>query len=231
MNQRITDLPSPGEMQIQIQNLTIFENPEDDKEITTANRFVRNKLCQTNTISICDRVTSSAEKGEVVKIIYLDFRKTSVTGSCDVLIRKLSKQRLDESSAKKFKSCTQESVINSSLLVWNNDSDGILWAPALGLIAVNIFITSLNNGMKHVIVMFAHKMKRAGNIVVERIKIDNVLDILEKWGKTMHFRKDTCTLKKLREKIRIAKKPRGMSSWRQVQKQKNWKAGLSFVTS
>lgn len=106
MNQRIIELSGPREMQVQIQKHAIFENPEDDKEITTANRFVRNKLCQTNAISIYDRVTGSAEKGEVVKVIYLDFRKTSVTGLCDILIRNLSKHRLDESSAKKFKSCT-----------------------------------------------------------------------------------------------------------------------------
>lgn len=63
MNQRIIDLSSPREMQIQIQKHTIFENAEDDKEITTANRFVRNKLCQTNAISVYDRATGSAEKG------------------------------------------------------------------------------------------------------------------------------------------------------------------------
>lgn len=75
MNQRIIELSGPREMQVQIQKHAIFENPEDDKEVTTANRFVRNKLCQTNAISIYDRVTGSAEKGEVVKVIYLDFRK------------------------------------------------------------------------------------------------------------------------------------------------------------
>lgn len=76
-------------------------------------------------------------------------------------------------------------VINSSLLVWNNDADGILWAPALGLIVVSIFITSLNNGMKCVIIMFAHKTKGARNILVERLKIQNVLDKLEKRGITV----------------------------------------------
>jgi len=136
----------------------------------------------------------------VIKIIYLDFRKTSVTGLCDILIRMLRKHRLDESSAKKFKSCTQGAVINRSLLVWNKDSDGILWAPDLGMIVVNIFIDRLNNRMNRGIVMFAHKMKGAGNILVERKKIQNVLDKLDNRGKTMHFRKDVCRLIKLWKK-------------------------------
>lgn len=101
------------------------------------------------------------------------------------LIGKLSKHRRDESSAMKFKSCTQGALINSSLIVWSSDPDGILWAPALGLIGVNIFITSLNNGLKCVIMMFVHKMKDVGNTLVERIKIPNVLDKLEKQGKTV----------------------------------------------
>lgn len=101
------------------------------------------------------------------------------------LIRKLSKYRRDESSAMKFKSCTQGALTNSSLIVWSSGPDGVLWAPALGLIVVNIFITSLNNGLKHVIMVFVHKMKEVGNILVERIKIPNVLDKLEKQRKTV----------------------------------------------
>lgn len=58
----------------------------------------------------------SVEKEDVVEIIYLDFRKTSATGSCDILIRKLNKHLLDESSPEKFKSYTQGAVINSLLL-------------------------------------------------------------------------------------------------------------------
>lgn len=44
----------------------------------------------------------------------------------------------------------------------------------------------------------------------------------------MGIRKDICTLKKLRKKT-IAKKM-GMSGWRQIQKQKNLKAGTNVVT-
>lgn len=44
----------------------------------------------------------------------------------------------------------------------------------------------------------------------------------------MGIRKDIRTLKKLRKKT-IAKKM-GMSGWRQIQKQKNLKAGTNVVT-
>lgn len=70
-------------MQIQTQKHTASENPENDKEITTANRLVKYKLCQPSPVSIYNSLPCFAEKGEVVKTIYLDFRKTFVTDSCD----------------------------------------------------------------------------------------------------------------------------------------------------
>lgn len=60
--------------------------------------------------------------------------------------------------------------------------------------------------MNRVVVMLAHdlKMKGAGNILVERIGIQNVLDKSDQWvggrGNIMHFRKDKCTIIKLRRK-------------------------------
>lgn len=105
-----------------------------------------------------------------------------------------------------FKSCTQRALINSSSIVWSSDPDEILWAPALGLILVNIFITSLNNGLKLVIMRLVHKMKEIGNTLVERIKIPNVLDKLEEWENSLDFWKDLCMLMKIRKKTLIAKK-------------------------
>lgn len=71
-----------------------------------------------------------------------------------------------------------------------------------GQIVVNIFITNLKEGMNRV-VMLAHdlKIKGAGNILVEGVGIQNVLDKLDQWEKkNMHFRKDKCTIIKLRKK-------------------------------
>lgn len=45
-------------------------------------------------------------------------------------------------------------------LVWNKDSEGVLWAPALSPMAGNVFITSLSKGMKGVSIMFPRKTKR-----------------------------------------------------------------------
>lgn len=70
-------LPSPRETQVQTQNTPVLEIPENNGEVTTANKSVRSESHHTGAISSYDRAAGSAGKGEAGKITYLDCRQTS----------------------------------------------------------------------------------------------------------------------------------------------------------
>ena len=58
--------------------------------------FLRDKSCQTNLISFCDRVTSLVDAGNAMDIVYLDFSKAFDKVPHDILVRKLVKTGLDK---------------------------------------------------------------------------------------------------------------------------------------
>jgi len=80
----------PRKILEQITKQTICKPLEDNKKMSDSQHgFVRNKSCQTNFISSCDRVTGFVDRAEAVDAMCLDFSEVSDNVSPDtVVVRK-----------------------------------------------------------------------------------------------------------------------------------------------
>ncbi|PKU44044.1 rna-directed dna polymerase from mobile element jockey- hypothetical protein [Limosa lapponica baueri] len=115
----------------------------------------------TNLITFCDEMTSLADEGRAVDIVYLDFSDAFSTVCHKILRDKLLKYGLDEQPGRWVENWlndqAQRMVISGTKSSWKPVTSNVPW----GLILFIIFINDVGGDAEHTLSRFADDTKLA----------------------------------------------------------------------
>uniref|UniRef100_A0A803TGU2 Reverse transcriptase domain-containing protein n=1 Tax=Anolis carolinensis TaxID=28377 RepID=A0A803TGU2_ANOCA len=162
-------------------------------------RFTKNKSCQNNLISFFVRVSSWVSAGNAMDSLYLDFSKAFDKVPHGKQTSKMwARQTTDRWIRNWLSKRTQRVLTNASSSSWKEVTSGVPQGSVLGLVLFNIFINYLDEGLEGMIIKFADDTKLEGiaNTSEDRSRIQNNLNILERWTeiKKMKFNRDKCKI-------------------------------------
>ncbi|PKU31435.1 rna-directed dna polymerase from mobile element jockey-like [Limosa lapponica baueri] len=163
-------------------------------------RFNKGKLCLTNLITFCNKVTCSVDEGRAMDIVYLDFSKAFYAVPHRLLLDKLMHYSLDKWSAQSMGNWmtghTQRVVVNSSFSYWQPVTSEVPQGSILGPTLFNTFISDLDDGIKCTLMKFSDDTKPSGEVDTSegRTTLQEDLNRLEEWAKKnlMKVNKDKC---------------------------------------
>jgi len=176
----------------------------EDKEVTGDNQhgFTKGKLCLTNLVVFCDRVTVLVDKVGSTDVTYLDLGKAFDTVLHDILVSKLGSHGFDWWTTQWIRNwldgCTQRVAVNGLMSKLKPVTSGVPQGLVLGPVVFSIFAGDMDSGTECTLSKFASNSKLCCvvNMVEGRDAIQRNLNRLENWPcvNLMKFNKAKCNV-------------------------------------
>ena len=169
---------------------------------TSQHGFTNGRYCPTNLLDFLKVVTTNADEGNPVDLIYLDFAKAFDKVPFIRLFKKIEAHGISGHVLNWIKNWLdgrrQKVCINKEFSNWANVTSGVPQGSVLGPILFSIYINDIDNSLISKICKFADDTKMCKNVgrLEDVISLQNDLNNLYKWSIDwqMQFNVDKCSV-------------------------------------